>query len=381
MLQCGKLIHIYLFSIPQDPKYEHLPSYIFYEQLNSDINEDDEEVSEYWDAIEPSFDRTPWVRDVFFKLERNLTMINENRAEDNFSKKHCYDLNFWLYEQVYKNFESNENDENFYKTLDLLIEAWTNINNDKFANEENLCHPDPTLVDMEYLKEIKYLFDFIEDFIIIKTAAIKDTNNACYKYLDYLKKKVPIYYEWKDLCTMEGDNICTRYIDDYVKFNPKNVLENLSVVGLALASIFNDCYQNVINLFTEAEKLPARTLLKHRNSVGKLESTIIKTGRALAESGSDPMPSGSIFVGINAFVSSLFSVMKGFNSYVFNLVTPVSLSLLGILMLFYILYKFSSLRQSIYRTHKKIKNKFGRNKGKDEIGPLSDCSGSLDSHS
>ncbi|GAB67531.1 VIR-like CYIR protein [Plasmodium cynomolgi strain B] len=364
----------------KDPKYKDLPSYIYYDKLNEDIIEEDDENEEtveneeseeseenvYWEAIEGSYEQTPWVRDVFFKLERNLTELNESRDEDSLSKKHCYDLNYWLYEQVYENLNNNENDENFFKIIDGLQDVWKNINNDKFPNADNLCHPDKTLIDMKYLKDVKHLFDLIEDFSTIKTAAIKDTNNACQKYIDYLKLKVPLYYEWNDVCTMEEENICTRYIDDYPKYNPKNVLENLSVVSLALASIFNDCYQNIINLFTEAEKIEPRTVLKHRGITGPSESNVVKIGgRALAEAISDTPQSGNMLIGINALATSLFSVVKRFNSYVFNLVAPVGLSLLSLLLFLYVLYKFTPIGKSINLTHKRVKNKFVGNRSDD----------------
>ncbi|KAI4837477.1 PIR protein [Plasmodium brasilianum] len=313
----------------KDNTYNHLPSYKFYEQLNSDINEDDNE-SVYWDSVEPSFDKTLWARDVFLKLERNVLSVNRNRIEDVFSKKHCYDLNYWLYEQVYKNFDHNEKDENFYKTIDIFEDGWKRINNSEFPNEDNVCHPDHTLVDMEYLKDVKNLFDLIEDYVIIKAEVIRDTNNACYKYIEYLKQKVPLYYEWENVCTVEEDNICTRYIDDYTKYNPRNVLENLSVVGLSLASVFNDCYQNIITVFQESEKLPPRTELKQRNALGQIESTVVKVGRTLAEIGDDGMQSGDIFIGVNDFVYSLIYAVKRLNSYVFDHFTTMNILLLFI---------------------------------------------------
>ncbi|EUD66278.1 hypothetical protein C922_03194 [Plasmodium inui San Antonio 1] len=368
----------------KDSKYKDLPSQIYYDNLNEDIieeeddeddendgndeNEESEESEEnvYWEAIEGSYEQTPWVRDVFFKLERNLTEINESREKDSLSKKHCYDLNYWLYEQVYENLNKNENDENFFKIIDGLQDAWKNINNDKFPNAENLCHPDKTLVDMKYLKDVKNLFDFIEDFSTIKTAAIKDTNRACQKYIDYLKLKVPLYYEWNSVCTMEEENICTKYIDDYPKYNPKNVLENLSVVSLALSSIFNDCYQDIINLFTKAEKIEPRTVLKVRDITGTSQSNVVKMGgRVLAEAINDTSQSGNILIGINALVTSLFSVVKRFNSYVFSLVAPVGVSLLSLFLFLCVLYKFTPIGKSIYHPHKRGKNIFVRNKTDD----------------
>ncbi|GAW82007.1 variable surface protein [Plasmodium gonderi] len=349
----------------KDSKYHHLPSYVYYDKLNDDIVEDDENA--YWNSIESSFEETPWIRDVFFKLERNLTEINESRAEDNLSKKHCYDLNYWLYEQVYANLNNNENDENFYKIIDGLQDAWSDINKDKFPNENNLCYPDKTLTDMHYLKDVKHLFDFIEDFSTIKSEAIKDTNSACYKYIDHLKEKVPLYYEWSGICTMEEENICTKYIDEYPKYNPKNVLQNLSVASLAFSSIFNECYQNIINLFSEAEKIPPRTELKHRNITGQPDSSIVKVGgRVLAESGSDTSQPGNMLIGINALATSVFTVLKQFNSYVLRMVAPLSVSLLSLFLFIYVLYKFTPIGKSILYTHGRIKSKLSQNTNDDK---------------
>ncbi|ETB63252.1 hypothetical protein YYC_00089 [Plasmodium yoelii 17X] len=269
----------------EEERYEHLPSYEFYNKLNENVpDEDKEKPNKYWKRIEPIFEPSEWVREIVYKLQRNVTFLNENRDGDKLYGKHCYDLNYWLYEQVYKNSGLNDNSLSFFITLDILLNSWENMNADKFNGNKDICQPDNTLVDINYLKEIKYLADYVENFETIKSAAIEDTNKACNVYIDYLRSAIPAYYEWNTVCTIDEENLCNKYIRDYEKYNPKGVLCNLSVTGLAFAQLFNQCYKSIVNIFINVNNAPVRTTIKLRNGLETISYGITENkGRSLSE--------------------------------------------------------------------------------------------------
>ncbi|SCA60053.1 VIR protein [Plasmodium vivax] len=195
--------------------FKHLPAYLFEEKLKEHASYN--EYSAYYNGLYNIRNRYPWLEDIFNKLSRNITLVhNSYIPKDDFNKKRCYDLNYWLYNEVYKNLQTSENGlVDFNAITTKLKGVWKNIVDNAFKNDDYECYPDEKLlVNMGFLQEIKDLFDFYEDFNVMKKEIIANTYKSCFKYVDYLKQRIPVYYTWRDSCKVE-DFACKRYIECY----------------------------------------------------------------------------------------------------------------------------------------------------------------------
>ncbi|EDL42731.1 variable surface protein Vir12-related, partial [Plasmodium vivax] len=141
--------------------FHHLPAYKFDQKLKEDVSNNI--YNTYYKGIYDLQNQYEWITDIFNKLSRNIRLVQESYIEgDDFNKKRCYDLNFWLYDQVYKNLQSSkQNSEHMGNIIDKVQDVWKNIVDREFYNEEYKCHPDKELLfNIGYLQEIKDLFDF-----------------------------------------------------------------------------------------------------------------------------------------------------------------------------------------------------------------------------
>ncbi|SCA81881.1 VIR protein [Plasmodium vivax] len=238
--------------------FHHLPSYKFDQKLKADV--DDNIYSKYYNGVYYLSRTFPWITDIFKKLSRNIPLIHESYIDgDDFNRKRCYDLNFWLYDQVYKNLESSkQNTQHIGDIVDNLQEVWKNIVDKEFPNEGYKCYPDKELLlNMSYLQEVKDLLDFFEDYNEMKKEIIANTYKSCFKYVDYLRQRIPVYYAWRDSCKVDSF-ACKRYIDDYMKYRPTSVVNDLSYFGVILTYYGNECYSNVYDIFVAAKEKPKR---------------------------------------------------------------------------------------------------------------------------
>ncbi|SBT56565.1 PIR Superfamily Protein [Plasmodium ovale wallikeri] len=344
------------------PRYEDLPSVLFYDKLNGDVEVDVND--KYWKTLEQTFGSYPWVKNIFFKLKRNLSLIPNNDKGDNFNNKRCYDLNYWLYDQVFNNSDNNNDDRISYGIVFKLQDIWKNINDDKIESDHGdtheLCHPDSDLFDMKFLKQMKDLFDFIEDFLQVRREAIDDTRKACLKYVEYLRERVPIYYGWDKYCVRQDGNTCTKYIQKYQDYNPKKVLNDLD--GWIYVTFFlNSCYVDVVNIFVQAQEAEKRSAPQKINVLGEGEDVRDALVNAIVQAGSTVDKSANSEDSKGSTNASLISMLLKAFYYIANFGAPVTLSLLGTLMIFFLLYKFTPFGLYLLRIRARIRRKFGPN--------------------
>ncbi|SCO73383.1 Plasmodium vivax Vir protein, putative [Plasmodium vivax] len=266
-----------------DSKYENVPSQIFYKELNAELKD---RVNRQWEKLKDLIEEQPLLKDVCDKLEKNLKSLNANPQSEMLSKKHCYDINYWLFDNVHNKLNIKEEDPLFYNIIDSVHSVWRDIN-ESLPDKTHICKPDSTLMDMPVLKEFKHLFDFIENFAFFKAEAFKDTPKACTKYFKYLERSVQIYYAREIFCTNPESNMCNRYIDNYKSYNPKNVREELNVSKLIMGLVWYQCYRDVFTPLGR-QMLRARALLKK-----KLKTNISYEDIILLNGSSESIFSGS----------------------------------------------------------------------------------------
>ncbi|CAI7717838.1 PIR protein [Plasmodium vivax] len=356
--------------------FHHLPAYKFDQKLKEGVSNNI--YSTYYNGIYYLQNQYAWITDIFNKLSRNIRLVQESYVEgDDFNKKRCYDLNFWLYDQVYKNLQSSkQNSEHMGNIIEKVQDVWKNIVDNKFYNEEYKCYPDKELLlNIGYLQEIKDLFDFFEDYNQMKKEIIANTYRACFKYVDYLKQRIPVYYAWRDSCKVDG-YACKRYIDDYMKYRPSSVANDLSYFGVILTYYGNECYSKVYDIFVDAKERPKRNDGIYKQKMEDMKKA--KSGENLLNTRLGDWLRGSKYYipGDNGdyYYQLRFVRLRMFRE---KFLPPI-LAMLGAFLIFYALYKFTPLGRSLLRTRAKVRKRIRPNLNYDDIVLLYGSDESLD---
>ncbi|GAW80087.1 variable surface protein [Plasmodium gonderi] len=250
--------------------YMVLPSKAFYEELNSEVTV---KVEQQWEKIKDLILQYPKVKDICDKLKRNLDSMDIKPQSDLINKKRCYDLNYWLLEEVSNKLNIKEDHPDFYDIIDKIHIVWKDINNG-LIYKSNICMPDSTLMDMEVLKQFKELFDYVEDYKTNLVEAIYRTSSACEKNIGYLNRIIPMYYANKSFCTNPETNICNKYIDNYEEYDPKNIGKYLKWTDVFWKIMMYPCYQKVIKISLSAQTQPQRVDVKYR-APKKVETSVV----------------------------------------------------------------------------------------------------------
>ncbi|SBS94017.1 PIR Superfamily Protein [Plasmodium ovale curtisi] len=247
-------------------KYPHLPAYQYFQEFHNDENV--REKCEKCVISSYLANNYPWIKHLCCKLHKNIKIVNkEENVTSYLGEKHCFDLNYWLYNEVYKNLKHDEKHKDFYYIVDYLMEIWKRIKKEDYADWKYLCNPDKTLCDMKFLKEVKTLFDNAENYFFIRDEALNSLANTCSKYFDYISYNAELYYRWKSICTNGESNICSKYIDNFHGYNPERVLKKFSKWSLFWLYTTNRCIQKIVSVVKRAKELPPVTVIKSRKYV------------------------------------------------------------------------------------------------------------------
>ncbi|KAI4841326.1 hypothetical protein MKS88_000566 [Plasmodium brasilianum] len=98
---------------------------------------------------------------------------------DFFNEKSCYELNYWFYEDLYKNIAYKDEDEKFYKILDFHL---SNTFNNDF-----LCHTGYFLTIIDNFEDLMNFHNFMDNFVVIKIEYVNDDNDLG-GFDEYIKK-------------------------------------------------------------------------------------------------------------------------------------------------------------------------------------------------
>ncbi|GAB69624.1 hypothetical protein PCYB_003730 [Plasmodium cynomolgi strain B] len=133
-------------------------------------------------------------------LERTLSFFFDNLTDvANINNKPCYGVNYWLYEDVYKQIGNGNNGLISLTIFSNLQSEWLIMNKDKTTTQQNVCKPDINLYKITYMEELMLFLDYIDEFEIIKEASIIDPSGSCQKCFEYLRTPIPLYFLWKPI--------------------------------------------------------------------------------------------------------------------------------------------------------------------------------------
>ncbi|VVA00274.1 PIR protein [Plasmodium vivax] len=310
--------------------FEHLPAYIFEQKLKEDAR--DNNFSGYYNVVKHISERYGWGNDLFKKLSRNISLVHDSYIEgDEFNRKRCYDLNYWLYDNVYKNLESsNTNDTDYFKDISTKLQGvWKNIVDNEFKGQPFQCYPDKDLLlNMGYLQEVKDLFDFFQDY------------------------------------------------DDYMKYRPASIVPDLNPL-IVLWYPYTPCYQSVYDLFVKAKEQPKRNDGIYKKKMEKLER-LNPGGNLLLTDMGDGLRGSEFFIPgdhDDYWLRLKWDILL----YITDDITPPLLGIVGVLLILWALYKFTPIGKSVRRTRAKVRKRIRPNINYDDIKLLYGSEESLNS--
>ncbi|SBS93511.1 PIR Superfamily Protein [Plasmodium ovale curtisi] len=168
--------------------------------------------------IEPSNNT---IKGLCGKIAGNLKKISQSKESKKENDEICGYLNFWLYDNIDRNFKGYGNVE--YITQEILSGA-INFNN-SISNKN--CSIRFSVDDkLKNWIEGKILLDYFKNFAYINnTQAFKD--NKCEAYNNYISHINTLYKNFKDIYYYSY-NIC-RYLISYIsdKYNPAKLISRL----------------------------------------------------------------------------------------------------------------------------------------------------------
>ncbi|GAB69922.1 CYIR protein [Plasmodium cynomolgi strain B] len=135
---------------------DELPSNTFFKLLNDNENGniDGKKYSIDCERIGIGYSEQPKIKKICTKLEKNIHYL-ENDHNKNYSEnvlkdyssifdKHCFDLNYWLYDELSNNLHEK------------IQKQWNNINrNDPSNNSRKICKPQSELFKTGLFKHTK----------------------------------------------------------------------------------------------------------------------------------------------------------------------------------------------------------------------------------
>ncbi|GAW80082.1 variable surface protein [Plasmodium gonderi] len=373
------------------PHLKESPSYTFYQKL---INEKDvNNVSHFCNSALNKYKDSNWVYKLCGNLIKNLELLRDDK-DDIFRKKHCFDVNYWLYDHVHKNLNDTKKEKDFNNIINFFEETWKYYVVYSITEnvDKEICYPYRSLFRenfLNHLNVVKNFLDYVENFNFIKTDIGKSTYYACQKYFHYLKERIPLYFSFKPLCTKLESNVCTDHIKYHHLYNPKNLFTNGELVKIYLESWCNSCYKNALDLYYESQKPSSEYITKYNEyleplinkrsnssvNLAKRDTTQLPIVNVPVTSGKEqptrvknpletteaPITGGietpreniSKLYGDNIFYSSLTNEQSfSINKFVLFMI----FILFGIIMLLFVFYKIKSFGKPFTRRRKKIKS-------------------------
>ncbi|GAW84312.1 variable surface protein [Plasmodium gonderi] len=233
------------------PQLKVLSSYVFYQKLINQKNENN--ISDLCKDVLNIYTNDQGLDYKFCgQLIKNIEMLR-NDNDDFFRKKHCLDVNYWLFSEVYKNLEGNTEMNDFDKIFNMFVRIWQIILADCYSvrMDKERCYPFKNLFKgnfLKYLIQVKNFFDYIQNYNIIRNKINKNTYYACQKYSNYLKDRLSLFFSFEPLCKKQESYIFTDHFYSYYHLlDPRNIFTWYKLFKIYIQSFWNGCYKNILN--------------------------------------------------------------------------------------------------------------------------------------
>ncbi|SCA59609.1 Plasmodium vivax Vir protein, putative [Plasmodium vivax] len=171
-----------------DKEFSYLNTNFYYNSLNTRYNDCQDE--EFYNAAKEKIKKYTWNADASEQILKGLCYVYRKSLKNDFESNICNYLYYWLgnilLEKMKHNFLFQEA---IYDLFDILL-------NDK----KKICTAPPYYINVENFENIKFFFDYSEDYNGYNEQ-IKTHNPPCNeKYNNYLKSYVHSYNKFKAIC-------------------------------------------------------------------------------------------------------------------------------------------------------------------------------------
>ncbi|GAB65593.1 VIR-like CYIR protein [Plasmodium cynomolgi strain B] len=268
---------------------------MFYQKLQDE--KDSTDVNRFCSNVFNTYtNKYPWLYKICGQLIKNVELVRDD-SDYTFRRKHCFDINYWLYDEIYKKLESTNKESDFRGIIKLFDTTWKKFIGYSYdIKSDEVCFPNITLFRdnfLTYLKQLKNFLDYIENYNFIKREIGKSTYYACQKYFDYLKERIPLFFSFEPLCRKHGSNICTDYIQGYFLSDPRKLFTNYELSKLYFQSWWNPCYKKVLNVFYDFKKSPTEFIARYNEYVKPFSNNPVQQKVKLAQSGEVKPPNAA----------------------------------------------------------------------------------------
>ncbi|KMZ79353.1 hypothetical protein PVIIG_05999 [Plasmodium vivax India VII] len=311
-----------------------LPSKVFYNSLNN--SKKDNTYSIDCANVGNGISEQKKINEICNKLGQNIYYLeNDHKHRLLFFDKHCYDLNYLLYDEVTKELGKGNTTTNIYPFFEKIQKQWEKIDRSGNSNDsDKICMPESQLFKTGLFKHMKKLLDYFENFENIKKE-LETPNDEHKKYCDYILKSVPLYFTFQQLCNLIKNDICIKYLEIDDRYNPKELLSKLACVegGTYKVELDHGLITEMIKTYSSGigNMLPGFSNFLPGNLQGMFMNSIY-----------DLMQQGFKNSGLETLYNKIKSYTNIFYSEDFQTYGIPSLFALGCLIFLFIIYKVKS---------------------------------------
>ncbi|VUZ99954.1 PIR protein, partial [Plasmodium vivax] len=197
-----------------DKEFSYLNTNFYYNSLNTRYNNCQDE--KFYNAAKEKLNEYAWNVDVSEQILKGLCYVYRKSFTEDSVKNICNFLYYWLGNILLEKMEHNFLFQNAIIDLfDILIN-----------NRGTICTAPPYYIDHHNFKNIKFFFDYSEDYYSYKNQ-ITDYNLPCNeKYHKYLHAYVDTYNKFHGICKYERNSY--GYCDVFDKYFAEKDHKNLS---------------------------------------------------------------------------------------------------------------------------------------------------------
>ncbi|SBT74334.1 Plasmodium vivax Vir protein, putative [Plasmodium ovale] len=237
---------------------KHLPAYQIYDQFNK--LGDENGYDNYFKNSLTLKERYEGTKELCKKITSNLRKISHLVSTGEDIDELCKYLNFWLYYQIKEHVSVNKG--NIYSDgfIHSIYDGWNSISNMLLQNKCNVLISYNTSLD-EWVQG-KIMYDYFKNFQYISDR-YNDDPALCQEYHKYITSIKEYYTIYKSKCFPPHSTLCSYYMKYDEKYDPNILLSNLKCTDIEVDRRLNTKEVSELSDGVETLPSPRATLLEH----------------------------------------------------------------------------------------------------------------------
>ncbi|SBT72867.1 Plasmodium vivax Vir protein, putative [Plasmodium ovale] len=278
-------------------------SHKFYDKLNTQI--DSGVYSSYCNSINNNYSEYVGVYDLCRIFERNLRNLDKILEEVRDSNDLCTYFNFWIHDELRKKLRVHIVNEKRTLLVREFFKIWSKIKRESLKHncEYNYNHH----ISLDLWKKWKDLYDYIKNYDSIKNI-ITSNSDLCRNYESYYTYIAEIYGKYKEECCKDNTQHCPFY------FRSTNWCKD----SFFLTKFTCDVTEAILPRHQARVESPVHV---QEFGNGDLQTKVMSKGNSYADDPGDTKVNNSNY-------NDILSIVFPF---------------LGLMIIFFIVYKFTAL--------------------------------------